>query len=101
MDIQQSIRAFITENFYVPDDAHLEDVTSLIDSGVVDSTGVLEIVAFLEKEFSITIPDGDIVPSNLDSISRIAAYVAHMLAASAPATFNARGAIAVGHHTQG
>jgi len=101
VDIQDSIRAFIVENFYVPEDAGLEDTSSLIESGVVDSTGVLEIVAFLEKEFSLTIPDGDIVPAHLDSIARIAAYVARTIAASAPATFNTRGAVAVGHRTHG
>ncbi len=70
------IRAFIAENFYVADDARLEDDTSLIETGIVDSTGVLEVVAFLEQEFGFTIPDRDILPQNLDSIARIAAYVA-------------------------
>ena len=94
VDIQQSIRAFIVENFYVPEDATLADDTSLIESGVVDSTGVLEIVAFLERELGIAVPDDDIVPANLDSIGRIVAYAARTVAASAPAAFNARGGVA-------
>ncbi len=69
------IRAFIAENFYVADDARLDDDTSLIETGIVDSTGVLEIVAFLEEAFGFTIPDRDILPQNLDSIARITAYV--------------------------
>lgn len=93
LDIHQSIRAFIAENFYVPEATPLADDTSLIESGVVDSTGVLEIVAFLERELGIAVPDGDIVPANLDSIGRIAAYAARTAAARAPATFNVRGGV--------
>ena len=57
MDSKQKIRAFIVENFYVPESTSLADDTSLIESGIVDSTGVLEVVAFLEKAFDIAIPD--------------------------------------------
>jgi acyl carrier protein len=76
METKARIRTFIVENFYVADGATLGDDTSLIETGVVDSTGVLEVIAFLEEEFGLSIPDRDILPTNLDSIARIASYVA-------------------------
>ena len=76
METTARIRTFIVENFYVAEGAALGDDTSLIETGVVDSTGVLEVIAFLEEEFGLSIPDRDIVPANLDSIARIASYIA-------------------------
>ena len=75
MDTKARIREFIVQNFYVADGGSLDDGTSLIGTGIVDSTGVLEVVAFLESEFGITIPDRDILPDNLDTIARLDAYV--------------------------
>jgi acyl carrier protein len=75
MDIQQRVREFVTSNFFVSDAASLTDSASLLDLGVVDSTGVLEIIAFLESTFGLTVEDDEIVPTNLDSIDRIAAFV--------------------------
>lgn len=78
METKTRIRSFIVENFYVQDGAMLDDDTSLLGTGVVDSTGVLEVVAFLEETFGIAVPDADIVPDNLDTIGRLDAYVARM-----------------------
>ncbi|MFO0756266.1 MAG: acyl carrier protein [Byssovorax sp.] len=69
------IKDFIVKNFYVPDATLLSDDTSLIDQGIVDSTGVLEVTTFLEGKFGITIHDAEIVPENLDTIGRISAFV--------------------------
>jgi acyl carrier protein len=69
------IRAFIASNFYVPDAHALADNTSLLDQGIVDSTGVLEVTAFLESEFGIKVTDDEIVPENLDTIANIVAFV--------------------------
>lgn len=76
MNDQLKIREFITTNFFVADAAGLSDGASLLELGVVDSTGVLEIMAFLEKTFGVTVEDDEIVPDNLDSIDRIATFVA-------------------------
>jgi acyl carrier protein len=73
---REAVRQFITTNFYVADQAQLGDDASLLDSGIIDSTGVLEIVAFLEERFGIRVEDRDIVPENLDSIARLEAFVA-------------------------
>jgi len=75
-DIEQKVRQFITDNFLFREDrATLADSESLLEAGVIDSTGVLELVAYLETEFGLAVGDAEIVPENLDSISRISAYV--------------------------
>lgn len=71
-----AIRAFIVENFLFGDESHpLKDETSLIDNDMIDSTGILELVTFLEERFGLRVADADIVPANLDSIERIAGFV--------------------------
>jgi acyl carrier protein len=75
MNTTDEIRAFVKNNFYVPDDLTLSDESSLLDLGIVDSTGVLEIVAFLESSFNVAVDDLEIVPENLDSVARIAGFV--------------------------
>lgn len=76
MDIAQTIREFVIESFlYGAEDAGLSADTSLLGAGYVDSTGVLEIIAFLEKTFGITVEDEEMIPANLDSIARQVAYV--------------------------
>lgn len=73
--IQQQIRIFICTNFYIADTSQLQDDASLLDEGVIDSTGVVEIIHLLETSFGIAIEDSEIVPHNLDSIRAIAAFV--------------------------
>lgn len=75
-DLLAKVRAFIEENFLFREDiSDLADTDSLLESGVMDSTGILELVAFLETEFSIQMADAEIVPENLDSIAAIAGYL--------------------------
>jgi len=76
MDVQDRVKQFIVENFYVSDPAELSAETSLINGGYVDSTGMLELMAFLEKEFSIRITEQEMLPANLETIARISAFVA-------------------------
>lgn len=73
---RDTVRQFIVTNFYVPDEGSLGDDTSLLDQGIVDSTGVLELTAFLEQSFSIEVEDAEIVPENLDTIGSILAFIA-------------------------
>lgn len=75
MTVQDRMRRFILENFYVSDPEELTDEVSLLDSGYVDSTGMMEIILFIEGEYAIHIEDHETVPDNLESISRIAAFV--------------------------
>ena len=77
METKQRIREFIIETFlFGADDANIEDGESLLESGVVDSTGVLELVAFLEAEFGLDVKDEELIPENLDSIDNLVGFVA-------------------------
>lgn len=75
--VKTELKTFIVENFLFGDDSHpLDPSMSLIENDLIDSTGILELVSFLEERYGIAVADSDIVPANLDSIDRIAAYVA-------------------------
>lgn len=80
------IRSFLIDNFLFGDESYpLTDDMSLIENDLIDSTGILELVAFLEQRFAVTVADSDIVPANLDSIARISAFVGSRLKQSATA----------------
>jgi acyl carrier protein len=76
MEIKEQVRAFVTSNFYVADPVALKDEASLLDRGIIDSTGVLEVIFFIEDTFGIAVEDSEMLPENLDSIERIASFVA-------------------------
>ena len=70
------IRRYVLENFLYTDDENLlQDDVSFLENGVVDSTGVLELVLFVEDTFGIPVQDEEIVPENFDSVNRLAQYV--------------------------
>jgi acyl carrier protein len=71
----ERIRHFLADRFLFDASASIDPKASLIDTGILDSTGAMELVFFLEEEFRIEVADGDLVPDNLDSIERIVAYV--------------------------
>lgn len=74
--VKDRVEAFIIENFLFGDGSYeLADTASLIENDIIDSTGVLELVAFIEDNFGIAMADSDIVPQNLDSLARIAAFI--------------------------
>lgn len=79
MDLKATIREFITTNFYVPADVTLGDDESLLDTGLVDSTGMLEVLSFLEERFGIAVADTEMVPDNLGSIANLTGYVGRKL----------------------
>ena len=79
--VEQNVRGqivdFITRTFlFDADDKCLGETDSLLESGIIDSAGVLEIIAFVEETYGIEIEDEEVVPENLDSIANIAAFVA-------------------------
>ena len=76
MDIKEQVRTFVTSNFYVADPSALEDSASLLDKGIIDSTGVLEVIFFIEETFGIIVEDSEMLPENLDSIERISNFIA-------------------------
>ena len=73
--LKDKIRQFIVENFLFGDDNGLKDDISFLDEGIIDSTGILELVSFLEEEFSISVEDEELIPENLDSIRNVVAYL--------------------------
>ncbi len=74
--MKETLRHFVLENFMfgaAPDE--LDENASFLDSGIIDSTGVMELVGFLEDSFGITVDDAELTPENLDSISRLCVYL--------------------------
>jgi acyl carrier protein len=70
------LRQFIVDNFlFGKADTPLANGDSLLERGIIDSTGVLELVGFLEQKYGITIQDEELVPENLDSIERLVRFV--------------------------
>ena len=74
--LKESIRRFIETSFLFREGRQgLADDESLLGAGLIDSTGILELVSYLEAEFGLIVQDEEIVPENLDSVGQIAAYV--------------------------
>jgi acyl carrier protein len=82
-DIKERIRGFILKNFVFDERRSLGDDESLIGSGVIDSTGILELIAFLEEGWSITFADDELTAENFDTLDRITAFVTKTLARKA------------------
>ena len=74
-DIQSEIYQFIVNNFMFGQADGLKYDESLLQRGVIDSTGVLELVSYLQDNFNITVEDSEIVPANLETVQGIVAYV--------------------------
>ena len=74
-ETRRKVRAFIVENFLFGNEDGVKDDTSFLDEGIIDSTGILEMVSFLEEEFRITVEDEELVPENLGSIDNVVAYL--------------------------
>jgi acyl carrier protein len=81
VSIEPAVRQFIAQNFmYREGIQSLADDQSLLEQGLVDSTGVLELVFFLERTFAIKVADEEVVPDNLDSVQQISQFVRRKLA---------------------
>jgi acyl carrier protein len=74
-EIRNQVREFVVRHFLFGEENGMQDHSSLLEQGVVDSTGVLELVAFLESSYGLRIADDELVPDNLDSIERIVQFV--------------------------
>jgi len=75
----QQVRSFITENYLYGQDKQFDDNDSFLEHGIIDSTAVLELVAFLEENYAITVEDEELTPDNLDSIKSVSAYLRRKL----------------------
>jgi acyl carrier protein len=79
MEIRQKARNFVISNFYVPDPTTLDDNMSLLERGIIDSTGVLEVIEFLRTAFGITVEESELLSENFISIDAIVVYVSRKL----------------------
>jgi acyl carrier protein len=83
MNIEAQLRKYILQNFmYTDDESRLTRDTSLIDSGVMDSTGVLELVGFIEQQYGFKVDDTELIPENFDSVAKLVAFVESKKAAA-------------------
>ena len=82
--VQSEVRQFVIDNFLFGQGAQLKDDESFLDGGIIDSTGVLQLVGFLEQKYEIAIDNTELVPDNLDSVERITRFVQQKLAANVP-----------------
>ena len=74
--VKEKFRCFIVENFmFGSDNNSFHDDDSFLEKGIIDSTGVLELVSFVEDEFGIDVKDDELVPDNFDSINNLAEYI--------------------------
>lgn len=85
MPIKDEIRAYIVDNILFGDDELLADDASFQDVGILDSAGFLEIIAFFEERFCITIEDSEVSPENFDTLQRMADYIGTKRSLKTPA----------------
>ena len=83
-NIEGQIRGFVVENFLFGQDNRFSNADSFFEAGIVDSTGILEILSYLAEAYGINVEPEDLTPENFDSVSRVSRFVATKLA-SAPA----------------
>lgn len=76
MTIENKLRSYILENFLFTDDQDaLSNSDSFLEKDIIDSTGIMEVILFLEEEFDLTVSEDEMVPDNLDSIDNLVAFV--------------------------
>lgn len=76
INIKEKVKDFIINNFLLgADDNNLSDSDSFLEKGIVDSTGILELVSFVQEAFDIKIDDAELVPDNLDSLNNLETFI--------------------------
>lgn len=93
--IREQLRTFIYQNFLLGQDFVLGDSDSFLQNGVIDSMGVLELVAFLQETYSITVEDEELIPDNLDTFDNLTAYVSRKLESKASMSASSDGGVLV------
>jgi len=75
----ETIRLYVVDTFLFGEGSQLTDNSSFLEEGIVDSTGILELVSFLEETYGIVVEDDELIPDNMDSVNRIDVYLAKKL----------------------
>ena len=84
MNIKKTIKKYILENLlFTEDESALHDDESFLDNGIIDSTGVMEIILFIEESFDFRVNDNEMWPANLDSVNNLATFIQHKQAVKA------------------
>ena len=74
--LKEKLRLFILENFLFTDDqSELNDEDSFLEKEIIDSTGILEVIEFLEEQTGIKVEDEELIPDNLDSVDKIISFI--------------------------
>jgi acyl carrier protein len=84
-NMEQALRKFIVDNYLFGRDLDFSDDDSFLEKGIIDSTGVLELVTHLEMNYAIEVKDDELLPENLDSINRVVRFLNGKLQTAAPA----------------
>lgn len=85
MNHTQEIREFVISNFLFGDESALQDETPFLSAGIVDSTGILELIMFLEQTYDISVDPDEMIPDNLDSVNKVTRFITRKLAGAAVA----------------
>lgn len=76
MNVEQAIKNFIIENFIIDENTdRLDHDQSFLESGIIDSTGILELVSFIEEHYNISVEDEELIPDNLDSVNNVVKFI--------------------------
>ena len=76
MTIEKKLRSYILDNFlFTDDESALKSSDSFLDKGIIDSTGIMEVIFFLEEEYGVKVEDDEMVPENLDSVDNLVSYI--------------------------
>jgi acyl carrier protein len=79
MDPINKVKEFVIDNYLYGDDSRLKEDTSFLAHGIIDSTGVVELVSFLQETFNISVADDEMIPENLDSLKHIEQFLKRKL----------------------
>ena len=75
-ETKAKVRSYILENYlFTDDESELNSADSLLEKGIIDSTGVMEVIMFLEEEFGVAVEDDEMVPENLDSVDNLVRFI--------------------------
>ena len=74
-EVKETIKAFIIDNFLFGSSDGFSDDTSFMEEGIIDSTGILELIDFIEEKYLISVEDDEMIPENLDSLNNVTAYL--------------------------
>jgi acyl carrier protein len=84
MSYQDTVKTFIIDNFFYGEDTDISPETSFIEHNIIDSTGILEVVSFLQDTFNVVISDDEMLPENLDSLKNIEQFLIRKMNGKAP-----------------